>query len=411
MKGEVRRILKVKSHRKFSVNRRYYNLKGNIIVLHHRLNKGGGTKRVCLAVIDALLGEGYNVTLYTWEKTNWEKVKKFFGKEIKVKEKALRRRYLQLFGIYQRPFTGLFTYKLRKKADLVINTFGDMIFAYSDLTYIHDPFAMLRYRNFKEHSEYSVDFEKSKYAKSLFWKLYFKPYELVHKRILNHFTRGSMILTNSKYSSWMIKKCLNRKAHVLYPPVDIEFFRVTSFNKKNKNIVLSVGRFDPKKRYELIPVIAKKCKDAKFIIAGSLDPKNFFYFRKIKKLIAKYKVQNVKLIRDASLLSLKELFTMASIYLHLMVSEHFGIAVVESMSAGCIPVVHRSGGPWMDIADMGKYAFGYDTIDECANMISELISKSDEQLDSMRVTMQKRAQAFSADNFKKGLLKIVHRLV
>ncbi len=308
MKGEVRRILKVKSHRKFSVNKRYYNLKGNIIVLHHRLNKGGGTKRVCLAVIDALLGEGYNVTLYTWEKTNWEKVKKFFGKEIKVKEKALRRRYLQLFGIYQRPFTGLFTYKLRKKADLVINTFGDMIFAYSDLTYIHDPFAMLRYRNFKEHSEYSVDFEKSKYAKSLFWKLYFKPYELVHKRILNHFTRGSMILTNS-------------------------------------------------------------------------------------------------------LLSLKELFTMASIYLHLMVSEHFGIAVVESMSAGCIPVVHRSGGPWMDIADMGKYAFGYDTIDECANMISELISKSDEQLDSMRVTMQKRAQAFSADNFKKGLLKIVHRLV
>ncbi|MDQ6864922.1 MAG: glycosyltransferase [Thermoproteota archaeon] len=41
-----------------------------------------------------------------------------------------------------------------------------------------------------------------------------------------------------------------------------------------------------------------------------------------------------------------------------MPNEHFGIAVVEAMAAGCLPVVHASSGP-MEIVANGLYGLIY----------------------------------------------------
>jgi alpha-1,2-mannosyltransferase len=46
-----------------------------------------------------------------------------------------------------------------------------------------------------------------------------------------------------------------------------------------------------------------------------------------------------------------------------MIGEHFGISVVEAMVSGLVPVVHSSGGPWLDILEQGKGGFGYNTPD------------------------------------------------
>jgi len=46
---------------------------------------------------------------------------------------------------------------------------------------------------------------------------------------------------------------------------------------------------------------------------------------------------------------MKELLGQASIGLHTMREEHFGINVVEFMAAGAVPLAHKSGGPAMDI--------------------------------------------------------------
>ena len=40
-----------------------------------------------------------------------------------------------------------------------------------------------------------------------------------------------------------------------------------------------------------------------------------------------------------------------------MIDEHFGIAVVESMAAGCIMIAHNSGGPKLDIVKDGENGF------------------------------------------------------
>ena len=45
----------------------------------------------------------------------------------------------------------------------------------------------------------------------------------------------------------------------------------------------------------------------------------------------------------------KQLLRQASVGLHAMVDEHFGICVVEYMAAGAVPLAHNSAGPQMDI--------------------------------------------------------------
>ena len=44
-----------------------------------------------------------------------------------------------------------------------------------------------------------------------------------------------------------------------------------------------------------------------------------------------------------------EIFKQAKVAIHTMRNEHFGIAVVELMSAGIVTIAHKSAGPYYDI--------------------------------------------------------------
>nr|MDO8044130.1 glycosyltransferase [Candidatus Baldrarchaeota archaeon] len=363
-------------------------------VIHHSLNSTGGGERVCLSLIKALKNKGFDVVLATTEKTEWDVVEKRLGCRVDVEEVSFLPFRLRMFGIYQRLLTGFLTPALKRSVDIIINTHGDMIFGFADITYMHYPVIALKY----EKPEVYV-----KYRQNIFWRSYFAPYEVMQKTLLKMFLKNSLILTNSKYSARAIRKYLRRNSFIIYPPVDVEFFR-TNLDKKENNLVLSVGRYTPEKRYELIPLIAKECKDAEFVVVGSVSLKAEPYYQKVKSLVEKYGCKNVKLLRNIPLEELKELYARASIYLHLMAGEHFGISVVEAMSAGCVPLVHRSGGPWLDIVDQGKYGFAYGNVKECCKKINEL-TKMD--LSSMRKKIQKRSQDFSEEKFQEKIIKII----
>jgi len=49
-----------------------------------------------------------------------------------------------------------------------------------------------------------------------------------------------------------------------------------------------------------------------------------------------------------------DLFSKAKVAIHTMKAEHFGISIVEMMSAGLIVIAHNSAGPKMDIIGGAK---------------------------------------------------------
>jgi len=364
-----------------------------IAVVHHSLNSCGGGERLCLNVMEALRSEGHEILLATTEPTDWGRVERAFGRCFEPDEEIrLLPVRLRAFGIYQRMATGFLVHRLHEKADIVINTHGDMVAAPCHITYVHYPtFALL---------EQARDV-RVKYRKNFFWRFYFAPYQIAQVRLWRFYMDRTIILTNSYFSKNVIKEKIGRDAVVIYPPVDLKAFRPG----KKEELVLTVGRFTWEKRLDLVPRIAELVPEARFVIAGSTAIGSGEIIRRIKR----YGADNVEVRTDISLDELRELYAKAKIYLHVMAAEHFGISVVEGMASGCVPIVHKSGGPWLDITERGRYGFGFESLGEAASLIRRLLSDEELWAEYSKKAVQ-RAQLFSEEAFKmrfKAVLKAV----
>jgi len=372
-----------------------------VLVLHHTLNSCGGGERVALHVVKALMEGGHEVVLGTVEKTNWDKVRRLMGVDLpKIPEEYSIMREIRKFGIYQRSLTALHVARFRREFDLTINTHGDVMPLPVDITYLHFPvFALLAEEPWRYYA---------KYFKSLFWRAYFEPYRVMQKYLARFMFSRSLLLTNSSFSRNVIRKYIYSDALVIYPPVEVEEYLKLSRNLEREDAVVSISRYAPEKNLHLIPFIAKHLLDISFYVVGSVRGfRSMEYYNRISELIKKMSLKNVKLHPNASHEEKLEILSRCKVFLHLMPYEHFGISVVEGMASGCIPVVHKSGGQWLDIVDRGRFGVGYDalSVDEIAKAISRaLVIWSPRRAERVR----QRARCFSSENFEKKIIRIVN---
>ncbi|ADI32604.1 glycosyltransferase [Staphylothermus hellenicus] len=341
----------------------------NALVIHTSLSGLGGAEKVSSAIIESLKKMNYYVKLYTMEPTNWKQLINVFN----IEPKTLPHEYYNLLPFHIRKFTiytrliasKIMESKIKRGYDIVINTHGDALPIATDIVYMHFPgFAAMEYYPHKHRS-----------TGSIINKIYLAGYDFLRRHLTPSF-ENSTILCNSSFSRAVIKLKLNIDAQVVYPPIDIEFFGKAYFRKKGSepyNIV-SIGRFSPEKNYEFIVEIAKRLRDLKFFIIGSIgNPKNKSYFLKILGLKHKYSLSNLILVPNASHRKLLEILTYSRVLLHTMKYEHFGMAIAEGMVAGLVPVIHRSGGAYYDIIKRDKYGYSYRTIDEAIEKIWEAL--------------------------------------
>ena len=81
--------------------------------------------------------------------------------------------------------------------------------------------------------------------------------------------------------------------------------------------------------------------------------------------------------------------------------EHFGIAVVEAMAAGAVPLVFAAAGP-AEIVQHGVNGYLWETLDELVELTSRLIG--DPALrNRLSVAAQQRAADFSAGRFTRAV--------
>ena len=351
-----------------------------------------------LTIAKTLKERGYEITYYTTQKTDWNYVKSVLGISFKPdNEKCVFKVKIPYFGIYQRLITGFLSNAI-KECDLVINTHGDVMpFVNADITYMHYPTFSLWYE-----SPVNV-----KYLKSLFWRSYFIPYYTIQKYLVKRTT--CIILTNSKFSQKAIWKHVGKKSIVVYPPVNIKPYTKLVGKKNRENIVVTIGRFTPEKRYEDVLEIASKTPHIKYIIVGSVPNKlSMQYFSKIKTLLLKKKLRNVILLPNLRFIDKLRILSKAKVYLHTMINEHFGIAIVEGMAAGLVPVVHMSGGAWEDILDgkQGIHGYAFKNVKEAANYIENIVL--DENLRKEIVSNNLNyVQKFSTEKFKERVVRII----
>lgn len=162
------------------------------------------------------------------------------------------------------------------------------------------------------------------------------------------------IIANSEFTKKEILNRWKRSSIVIYPPIE-ETFELNLY--KNKDIVC-IGRFNNGKRSKRQDIIIQCFID--LIKSGFIDCKLHFigyvgdrtYLNNLKKLAEGYPIcfyENCTPEKRKAILKQSNLFISACGYdidemLEPMFVEHYGIAVVEAMSHGCIPLVTGKGG-------------------------------------------------------------------
>ena len=364
------------------------------VVLHHTLNSRGGESSFAIETINSLSKLGYDIELITVQKPNLELISKTYGKMPPIKNvKYISPFSINCLGIYQRLLTTISSLNL-ESSDIVINTNGNSL----PFNIPHNILCIL-YIHFPAFLQTSAEYYNNKYKKSLFWKAYFKPYQIMtHLLTKRALKRSNIIFTNSKFTQNAIKKVYpSFDPQVIYPPVDLERFSSCLRSNSRENQVLVISRFSPEKQLEKAILIAKILKDTKFILIGNLLAANQSYFKYLQKMVQDYGLTHrIKLIPNATKGQILNAMSTSMVYLHTMNGEHFGISIVEAMAAGLIPVVPSYGG----CTEIVPMEYQYTGIKDASECISKNINQYDDKKSQF---VNAIAKQFSTENFRQNM--------
>ena len=96
------------------------------------------------------------------------------------------------------------------------------------------------------------------------------------------------------------------------------------------------------------------------MIGGTRGLEDTTHLNRLKQMAIDFNLgQSVRFIVNEPREVLIDYFRKAKVGLHTMEDEHFGIAIVEMMSAGLVTVAHASGGPLHDIIGNQEEQIGF----------------------------------------------------
>ena len=227
----------------------------------------------------------------------------------------------------------------------------------------------------------------------------------IYRKLFKRSKDADLIIANSSETAKCIRKSWNREdVKIIYPPVDTSRFRS---RKRKENIVTVLARFLPYKNFEdAIKACSLSKTKPKLYLIGFEDSRS--YLKRLKKLVKECGYEkNTYFFTNVYSNKVSKVLSKAKIVIHPCKVEPFGIAVVEAMSAGCVPIVYKSPwGPWYDIMDRGNYGLGYTTIDELTAKIDEVMIDERKFEDLSRVSME-RAKKFDTKIFREEIKKVL----
>jgi alpha-1,2-mannosyltransferase len=359
-----------------------------IAICHDNLNFSGGAERVCLGFLLAAKNLGFSVDLITVAKTSWSRLERAFGMVKRPdREYSLFESGLPLDHYYGRFLFVPFALSIIGPCSMTINTKGyRWLPIRCDIVYEHTP--PFFWPNVAKGS-------------SVARRIYFTPYSIIGRWMLR--ALNSSIITNSHYCATNIEQLTGRKACVVYPPVNVEEFG-NDDSSQRRNLVITCGRFSQEKNYEFLIQVADQLRQLEFLILGSYARSlEVAYFKKIVAMVKERRLTNVTLMTNVASSIRSEMYKKASVYLHTMEDEDFGIAIVEAMSAGVLPVVHKSAGPWLDIIEEGKFGFGYTDL----NSAVEAVTIANTTRGKMSHALIERAKMFAKEQFEAEARRIL----
>ena len=349
-------------------------------IVHSNMDVIGGAEKTTFSLIEALAKSSHSVTLYTTSKINNSKIN------------CLIKRIGRLpFPIFWKILRNIENGKLLKAAeneDVVIIMSGGLSLKHLDIpivVYCHSTF------------ESDLDYVNS--SNSGLKKIYDS---FVKKQVLRQLNllkdKSVHLITNSYYTEQKIKENFGKDSSVIYPPVEQKI----SQNDTKRQGVVTVSRYSPEKNLTFACEVAMKVGASYKVIGNAKFQTQYNILNTLTKMCKtnpKIKLLcNVekKVITD-SLLSSKVYFQTSK--------ETFGMAVIEGIAAGCIPIVpnntaNKETVPFTEL----RYKPG--NVNEAQKLITKAL---DGEFDDFKEKLWEHIKQFSKANFQEKMLKYISK--
>jgi alpha-1,2-mannosyltransferase len=236
------------------------------------------------------------------------------------------------------------------------------------------------------------------------------------------------VMVNSSWTKGHIDKLWGVDSTIVYPPCNVEDLsripltrprldKAGNAVKKDKSSlrVVSVGQFRPEKAHvvQLAAWKALKKLSPKFpkienailvFVGGCRDNADRERLEDLQQSVKDLEIENsVEFHVDVPYEEVRRQLSRASIGLHTMLDEHFGICVVEYMAAGAVPIAHASGGPFLDIirdeAD-GITGFTADNVPAFAEALEHVLLMQRPDREDIAQRARRRSKMFTAEKFR-----------
>ncbi|XP_076159076.1 GDP-Man:Man(3)GlcNAc(2)-PP-Dol alpha-1,2-mannosyltransferase [Alosa pseudoharengus] len=228
------------------------------------------------------------------------------------------------------------------------------------------------------------------------------------------------------------------RTSVVYPPCDVQSFLGAPLEDEQEagkegaedrkcHSVVSVGQFRPEKDHRLQIRAFRKLLErragkpggreaVKLVLVGGCrnqdDEERVLMLRGLCQELGVADRVDFKL--NIPFEDLKKELTEATVGLHTMWNEHFGIGVVECMAAGTVILAHKSGGPKLDIVvpyEGGQTGFLADDEDGYADAMERILSLTAAERMEIRRRARQSVARFSDQEFEASFLAAMEPLM
>jgi glycosyltransferase involved in cell wall biosynthesis len=355
------------------------------------MNVMGGGERVAIHSIKEALREGHEVYL-ACERFDVDAFEDFFGvqglfKNVRLLTYPPFRPLTRRAMLYQR----LIYHQLQLRRNVSKRQRFDLILNTAEVA--NQPAARLPAVEYCYFPDYFSHLESNALPK--LWGLYYWPARVFYHSRVSQIDR---LLAVSDFTREFVRERWGRDSATLYPPCPVDLYS-DLVNRPKENLVVTVGRIGPEKRMELFLDIARRLPQVNFAIIGSVSPEMKPYSDVLRKVAP----SNVSFVL-APLRKVKDILGKAKVYVHCALKEHFGITIVEAMAAGCVPVVHNSGGAREIVTnDVG---YKWEAVADASRQVENLIEN-----DTIRRQFSKAAAArsrlFAPEEFESGIARVL----
>lgn len=204
-------------------------------------------------------------------------------------------------------------------------------------------------------------------------------------------------IANSHFIARRIKKVYGRDADVIYPPVDVERFKL---NENKEEYYLTASRLVPYKRIDLIVDAFKAMPDKKLIVIGD-GPE-------MKKIRDKASA-NTEILGFQSNEIMENCMRNAKAFVF-AAEEDFGITPVEAQACGTPVIAYGKGGVLETIRGMSKTTpTGVFFDKQHVDSIIDAVNKFESNFDLFApIECRNNAMRFSAERFKNEIHSYVN---